>query len=237
VCGPLDEAPKLGAIDLISAISRFGLLETEPTTRQRSVTPLTTLTNPLMDAARLVNAAGLPAQSGFNAAGPLLVTPEIVMRQDADPAPIVPPETLMVDGAVKTTLAAHPAPDTKDVATRLRRNPAGSESTNVIPACAGLPAELVNWKTKFATPPGTIAGTEKFFVKTGKGAGNPPTITATLLVVEICGNAPTCWLLAAELEINVPGGGITAQLGTPMLPITTKRTRTSPPNLAQIEDC
>lgn len=220
-----------------SAISRFGLLDTEPTTRQRSVTPFTTLANPLMDAARLVNAAGLLAQSGFNAAGPLLVTPEIVIRQVADPAPIVAPEMLMVDGAVKITVAAQPAPDTDDVAPTLSRKLAGSVSTNAMPDCAGLPAELANWKTRLATPPGTIDGAEKFLLKTGNGAGTPPTITATLFVVAICGNAPTCWLLAAVLEINVPGGGITAQLGTLRLPNTTKRTRTSPPNLANIEAC
>ena len=190
-----------------------------------------------MDAVRLVNAAGLPAQSGFNAPGPLLVTPEIAIKQVADPAPIAPPETLIADGAVKTTVAAHPAPDTADVAPTLSRKPAGSVSTNAIPDCAGLPAELANWKTRFATPPGAIAGVAKVLLKTGNGAGTPPTTTATLFVVEVCGNAPTCWLLAAVLEINVPGGGIAAQLEILKLPITAMRIRTSLPNLAGIEAC
>ncbi len=91
-----------------------------------------------------MNAAGFPEQSLLSVVGVLLVTPEMVIKQVAVPALIDPPDTAIVDGAVSTTEAAQPAPVTVDVAPVLKRNPLGKVSINAIPACAGLPAELLN---------------------------------------------------------------------------------------------
>ena len=119
--------------DLISAISRLGLVDRPTTTKQRLVTPLLIFASPLMDAEPFVKAAGLPEQSGFSEFGPLLVTPAIVIKQTAPPAFITPLETLMVDGAVNATVALQPAPDIDDVAPGDNRNPLGSVSIKAIP--------------------------------------------------------------------------------------------------------
>ena len=144
VYGPLGDGPTFALIDLISDRLRFGLFDTPTTTRQRFVTPFMTFAIPLIDVARFVNAAGLLPQSEFREFGPLLVIPVTVIRHVTDPAFIVAPDTLMVDGATNETVAVQPAPETDDVAPALKRNPLGMVSTNAMPDCAGLPATLSN---------------------------------------------------------------------------------------------
>jgi hypothetical protein len=96
------------------------------------------------------------------------------MSQLADPAFIVAAVTLMVDGALNATLAAHPAPTTVAVAPAVKRNPDGRLSVNAMPDCAGLPTVFVNRKLSSVLPPMAMLDAAKLLVNVG---GNAPVVT------------------------------------------------------------
>lgn len=139
------------------------------TTRHWLVTPFSAFESPLMEVGPLVNAALFVAQLGLAAAA--LVTPLTTISQLAVPAIIVPAVTLMVEGAVKVTVAAQPVPVTVAVAPVVNRRPDGSVSTNAIPVCAGLPVAFVSRKFKGVLVPAGIAAAPKVLVRVGAGVG------------------------------------------------------------------
>jgi hypothetical protein len=129
---------------------------------------------PLIDDWPFVNAAGFAEQSAF--AAPTLVMPLIAMSQVAEPAFIVAAATLMVDGGVKDTVAAHPAPVTVAKAPSVKRSPDGSVSVKAIPVCAGLPGELVSRKLRGVLLPNAMVEAPKLLVSVGT-APVAPTVT------------------------------------------------------------
>ena len=120
---------------------------------------------PLIDDAPLVKAAGLVAQSAFTA--PVFVMPLTAMSQVAVPKAMVPAATLIVEGAVRITVAVQPLPDTVAVAPVVNRKPAGKVSTNARPACAGLPTAFVRRKLSGVLVPEVMDAPAKFFVSVG----------------------------------------------------------------------
>ena len=169
---------------------------------------MASLTRPEIAAEPLVNAAGLAVQSGLP--GPVLVTPLMVMTQDAVPAFIVMADTLIAEGAVSATVAAQPVPDTVAVAPTVRRRPLGRVSTNAKPDCAGLPVVLVTRKLSAVLPPTEIVEAAKLLVSDGCVRDAEPTVVCTVLVDAVCREAPTCCVLVAVFGIIVPAGGIAA---------------------------
>ena len=89
------------------------------------------------------------------------------MSQVAVPKLIVPAVTLIVDGAVRVTVAVQPTPVTVAFAPVVKRKPVGSVSVNAIPACAGFPVALVTRKLSGVLAPATIEVLEKFLVSVG----------------------------------------------------------------------
>lgn len=172
------------------------------------VTPLVAFAMPLIEPGPFVNAGGLVAQSALAAA--TFVIPFTAISQVAVPAFMVADVTLIVDGAVSVTVAAHPMPTTVAVAPGVRRNPDGRVSTKMMPACAGLPAELVRRKLSGVLLPTGIDDETKLLVNCGNTETTPPTVTATELVTNDCGINPTNCVEDAVLEITVPAGGICA---------------------------
>ena len=119
----------------------------------------------LIDAAPLVKAAGFVAQSAFVAL--VFVMPLTAMSQVTVPKAMVPAATLIVDGAVRVTVAVQPTPDTVAVAPVVKRKPVGRVSTNAMPACAGLPAAFVRRKLSGVLVPEVMDAPAKFFVSVG----------------------------------------------------------------------
>ena len=152
------------------------------------VTPLLAFVNPLIEVWPFVNAAGLVAQSKLAAA--VLVIPLTAISQLAVPVFIVPALTVIVEGAVKATVAEQPAPVTVVVAPGVKRRPAGKVSTNAMPVCTGLPVEFVRRNVSAVVPPLTIEDVAKLLVKVDRVT--EPTATLTVFVVEAKVDTPIC---------------------------------------------
>ena len=97
----------------------------------------------------------------------VLVMPLTAMSQVAVPKAILPAVTLIVDGAVRVTVAVQPTPVTVAVAPVVNRKPVGSVSVNAIPVCAGFPVALVTRKLSGVLAPAAIEVLEKFLVSVG----------------------------------------------------------------------
>ena len=76
--------------------------------------------------------------------------------------------TLIVEGAVRVTVAVQPIPDTVAVAPAVKRKPAGRVSTNARPIWGGLPATLVRRKLSGVLVPAVMAALEKRLLSVGR---------------------------------------------------------------------